>query len=178
MRFAPYLLDPTTPPEGKPRRQMTQPDDPPTPIEQRASSLGIRFTRGRQWQPNSHLALEAAEFAAEQAATTGHAFHRRMFRGFFEDLEDIGAVDTVVRLGEEAWISLWIEGLPYAATMEDVRVRLNGTDLPAGFLSVPDEDNRRQVNARLPRGLHESDAQITVVYRETESPAVAVRLLH
>lgn len=84
---------------------------------------------------------------------------------------------NVVRLGEEAWISLWVEGLPYAASMEEVRVRLNGTDLPAGFLSVPDEDDRRQINARLPRGLQESDAQITVVFRETESPSVAVRLL-
>src|SRR4051812_20267370 len=31
--FAPYLLDPTIPPEGKPRQGQTQPGDPPTDME-------------------------------------------------------------------------------------------------------------------------------------------------
>ena len=97
MQFAPFLLDPTTPPEGKPRRQMTKPDDPPTPIEQRAAGLGITFARGRTWTSNSHLALEAAEFAAEQGDPS--PFHRAMFKAYFEDLADIGDLDTLVRVG-------------------------------------------------------------------------------
>lgn len=97
MQFAPFLLDPATPPEGKPRRQMTKPDDPPTAMEQRAAGLGITFTRGRQRTSNSHLSLEAAEFAAEHGDAI--RFHRAMFKAYFEDLEDIGMIDTVVRVG-------------------------------------------------------------------------------
>jgi predicted DsbA family dithiol-disulfide isomerase len=109
VQFTPFLLDPTTPPEGKPRRQMTKPDDPPTPIEQRAAGLGIRFTRGRTWTSNSHLALEAAEFAGEHG--DARAFHRAMFKAYFEDLADIGDLETVVRVGVES-------GLPEAALRE------------------------------------------------------------
>lgn len=75
---------------------MTASDSPPTDMELRAESLGIKFARGREITSNSHLALEAAEFAAG----TPHAwqFHRAMFRAYFEDLEDIGQVDTIVRV--------------------------------------------------------------------------------
>lgn len=84
---------------------MTRPGDPPTPIEQRAAELGITFARGRTWTSNSHLALEAAAFAAEQGDPA--PFHRAMFKAYFEDLADIGQIDVVVRVGEEA-------GLPAA----------------------------------------------------------------
>jgi predicted DsbA family dithiol-disulfide isomerase len=88
---------------------MTGPGDPPTPIEQRAAGLGITFTRGREWTSNSHLALEAAAFADEHG--DGARFHRRMFRAYFEELKDIGRLDTVVRAGADA-------GLPEAALRE------------------------------------------------------------
>ncbi len=91
------------PPEGKPRRKMTNPGDPPTAMEQRASELGITFTRGRTWTSNSHLALEAAEFAGEHGDP--QRFQRAMFKAYFEDLEDIGEVDTIVRIGTEAGLS-------------------------------------------------------------------------
>jgi predicted DsbA family dithiol-disulfide isomerase len=99
IQFAPYLLDPSTPSEGKPRRQATLPGDPPTPIEQRAADLGITFTRGRTWTSNSHLALEAAAFAEEHGDPI--PFHRAMFRAYFEELADIGEIETVVRIGAE-----------------------------------------------------------------------------
>lgn len=102
VQFAPFLLDPTTPPEGKPRRQMTAPDDPPTPLEERAAALGIRFTRGRTWSSNTHLAHEAAALASELGNGTENRFHRAMLRAYFEDLVDIGALDEVVRIGAEA----------------------------------------------------------------------------
>ena len=98
VRWAPYLLDPTTPPEGKARKPQTQAGDPPTRIEETGAELGLHFSRGRTWSSNSHLALEAAEYAAE----TPHAadFHRAMFKAYFDDLEDIGQIDTIVRIGE------------------------------------------------------------------------------
>ena len=100
VRHAPYFLDPTTPPEGKPRKPQTQPDDPPTRIEAIGGELGLKFSRGRTWTSNSHLALQAAEFAAQ----TPHVepFFRAMFKAYFEDLEDIGQIDTIVRVGEGA----------------------------------------------------------------------------
>ncbi len=79
---------------------MTKPDDPPTPMEQRAAGLGIAFTRGRDWTSNSHLALEAAEFAGEHGEPM--RFHRAMFKAYFQDLVDIGDLDTVVRIGADA----------------------------------------------------------------------------
>lgn len=100
VQFAPYLLDPSTPPDGKPRRQMTQAGDPPTAMEQRADSLGLTFTRGRTWTSNSLLSLEAAEYAAEQGLAT--EFHKAMFKAYFTDLSEIGSLDEIVRVGVSA----------------------------------------------------------------------------
>lgn len=77
---------------------MTRPGDPPTAIELRGESLGISYARGRTWTSNSHLALEAAEFAAEHGAAI--PFHRAMFKAYFEDLADIGDVEMLVGVAE------------------------------------------------------------------------------
>jgi predicted DsbA family dithiol-disulfide isomerase len=98
VRFAPSFHA-SIPPEA-PRKPQTRPDDPPTAMELRAQSLGIGFTRGRTFTPNSHLSLEAAEFAADHGEGLG--FHRAMFKAFFEDMVDIGTVDNLVRVGGEA----------------------------------------------------------------------------
>lgn len=107
--FTPFLLDPTTPPEGKPPRHTTQPGDPPTRTEERSSGLGIHFTRGRTLTSNSHLAHEAAEFANEHGDVVG--FHRAMFKAYFEDLADIGNLDVIVAIGKGV-------GLPEAELRE------------------------------------------------------------
>ncbi len=100
VRHAPYLLDPSTPPEGKPRKPMTRPDDPPTEMELRAERLGIRFTRGRTWTSNTLLAHQGSEFAFEHGRDWEYT--RAMFKAYFEDLRDIGTVDEVVAVGESA----------------------------------------------------------------------------
>lgn len=94
VRFAPFLLDPSVPPEGKPRRQHTQPGDPPSALELRGQSLGITFARGRERTSYSIPALEAGEFATEH----GHAlrFHRELFKAYFTDLADISDPDLLV----------------------------------------------------------------------------------
>jgi predicted DsbA family dithiol-disulfide isomerase len=117
VRFAPFLLDPTTPPEGKPRQRHTQPDDPPTAMEERGQSLGITFSRGRTITSNSHLALEAAEFAADHEG--GTVFHRAMFKAYFDDLEDIGKIDTVVSVGE----SVGLDGAELRTALESGQYR-------------------------------------------------------
>lgn len=98
--FAPFLLDPTAPAGGKPRRPMSNPQALPSPLEQRGERLGIRFSRGRTLTSNSRLALEAAEYAREK--DRAWEFHREMFKAYFEDLSDIGSIDTVARVGEKA----------------------------------------------------------------------------
>jgi predicted DsbA family dithiol-disulfide isomerase len=103
VHFAPYLLRPDTPPEGMPARRVVAPDAPPAPQEQRAEVLGIRLTRGRTTTSCSQLALEAAEFAF-QYSEDPWAYYKRLFKAYFEDLEDIGDVDVLVRAGEEVGI--------------------------------------------------------------------------
>jgi len=69
-------------------------------MEQRGENLGIQFSRGRTWSSYSHLALEAAEFAL-QTSESGWAFHQRLFKAYFSELENIGDVDVLVRLADE-----------------------------------------------------------------------------
>lgn len=114
VEFAPFFLRPDTPPEGMPHTRITPPDAPPTPTEQRAANLGIRFTRGRTWLPNTHLALEAAEFAGEYGDQW--RFHREMFKAYFEELLDIGDLETIVAVGVRA-------GLPEAALRSALQER-------------------------------------------------------
>jgi predicted DsbA family dithiol-disulfide isomerase len=102
VHFAPFLLRPETPPEGMPARRYVPPDAPPTPQEQRGDSLGIKFTRGRETSSYSHLALEAAEFAFQNYThEEAWAFHKRLFKAYFEEIENLGDVDVLVRLAEE-----------------------------------------------------------------------------
>ena len=83
-----------------PARRIVPPEAPPTPMEQRGENLGIKFRRGREISSYSHLALEAAEFAF-QYSQDPWGFHKRLFKAYFEDLENIGDIDVLVRLAEE-----------------------------------------------------------------------------
>ena len=77
-----------------------------------------------------------------------------------------------IRVGEDSAISVWIANLPANATNLDLRIRLNGTDLPVIWLEP--EAPSRQLNAVLPAGLKPGKAELTVLFRETETrPAQA-----
>jgi predicted DsbA family dithiol-disulfide isomerase len=102
VHFAPFLLRPETPPEGMPARRFVEPDAPPTPQEQRGDALGIKFTRGREISSYSHLALEAAEFAFQHSThADAWAYHKRLFKAYFEELANIGDIGVLVGLAEE-----------------------------------------------------------------------------
>ena len=79
-----------------------------------------------------------------------------------------------VQVGGGSAISVWVAGLPAQTTAEDVSIRLNGSDLPAVWLAP--NHAARQINALLPAGLEPDDADVSVVFRETESRAIAVEL--
>ena len=88
VRWWPYLLDASIPPEGREREPRTKPDDPPTQLELRGERVGITFRRGRRFTPNSHLALETAEYAQE-IGHDGDGLHRALFAAHFEGEGDI-----------------------------------------------------------------------------------------
>jgi hypothetical protein len=79
-----------------------------------------------------------------------------------------------VRVGENSAISVWIAGLPTDATNPDLRIRLNGTDLPVIWLAP--QAPSRQLNAVLPAGLEPGKAQITVVFKEIETRPASAEL--
>jgi predicted DsbA family dithiol-disulfide isomerase len=79
---------------------MSRPDGAPSPLEERGRRLGIIFSLGRTITSNSHLALEGAELAGERGLSW--PYHRAMLKAYFEDLEDVGNVDAVVRVGASA----------------------------------------------------------------------------
>jgi predicted DsbA family dithiol-disulfide isomerase len=99
--WAPFLLDPTVPPEGRATEPRTKPGDPLTRVEERAVEEGLNFARGRTFRPNSHLALEAAMYAQEQAESSSAAYQHALYRAHFETLENIGDLETLVRIGIE-----------------------------------------------------------------------------
>lgn len=100
VHWTPFLLDPTVPEEGRPQERRTKDGDPPTPLEERGQSLGITFTRGRTFRPNSHLALETAMYAEDLGIENG-PLEEALYRAHFEALEDISDIDTLVRIGSE-----------------------------------------------------------------------------
>ena len=83
--------------------------------------------------------------------------------------------DLRIRVGEDSAISVWGMGLPPDVGLSDIRVRLDGSELPAIWISSPDSDNR-QINALLPAGLEAGFAMVSVAVRGGESEAVEVQL--
>ena len=103
LEWAPFLLDPSIPPEGKERRPQTSPDSPKSHLEERGESLGIEFRRGRTFVPNTRPALQAVEFAREHGTTEQVMdYHRCLFKAYFTDFENLMDVDVLVRHGEAA----------------------------------------------------------------------------
>ena len=103
VRWVPYLLDPSIPAEGKTRTPQTQADTPKSALELRGEASGITFARGRTFTPNSHLALEAIEYAYEHDQMSNE-LHRALFKAHFEDFDNIGDIDVLVRLAAQAGV--------------------------------------------------------------------------
>ena len=65
-----------------------------------AEASGLHF-KSTPVQANSHKALEAAEFARDMGPDVFDRFHKRLFRAYFEEQENIGLVDVLCRLAAE-----------------------------------------------------------------------------
>ncbi len=70
-------------------------------IRRLASRAGLAL-KPRTMMSNSRLALQAAEFARERDAQ--RSFEERVFRAYFEQGADIGDVQVLAALGEEAGV--------------------------------------------------------------------------
>jgi len=95
--WAPFFLDPSIPPEGRPR-QPQAPGSPETPVEARGKRLGLDFRRGRTFTPHTILSLQAGEFARNHGTTQQVLdYHRALFRAYFTDFENLMDVDVLAR---------------------------------------------------------------------------------
>ncbi len=83
----------------------------------------------------------------------------------------------MIHTGLESCISLWVSGLPETASRDGITVWLDGDDLPAIYLSQPDGQGLRQINAMLPSGAQPGDYAVSAGFGETVSAPVPVRLV-
>ena len=84
---------------------------------------------------------------------------------------------NLVHTGLDSCISLWVAGLPEEAARHGIAVWLGADDLPAVFLSEPDPQGLRQINAMLPCGMQRGGCTVAVAFRNTVSATVPVRLV-
>jgi tRNA (mo5U34)-methyltransferase len=84
---------------------------------------------------------------------------------------------NLVHTGLNSCISLWVSGLPEEAARDGIEVWLDGDDLPVVFLSAPDREGLRQINAMLPSGAQPGDYSVAAGIGSTISAPVPVRLV-
>jgi len=84
---------------------------------------------------------------------------------------------NLVHTGVQSAISLWVSGLPENAAAGDVTIWLSENDLPAIFLSEPDPQGLRQINAMLPAGAPPASYTVSVSAGGSASENVSVKLV-
>ncbi len=157
--------------------------------------VGVRNIGGVGWQINCKLPLGLPRGWNEVMVSIGGSnwsnrlripvdlsrSDRRSARGPVSDqIEIVGVTDgksfepNRVRIGIESCVSVWASGVDAGKT--DVTLRLDGTDLPAVYVSAADERGLRQVNAMIPPGMEPGEYVIAVNVRGVESRAVPVQL--
>jgi predicted DsbA family dithiol-disulfide isomerase len=97
VRWVPFFLDPTIPPEGRYREPTTTPETPKSHLELRGEASGILFRRGRRFTPNTHRALQLQEYAYAHGleGPAIDALHRQLFKAHFDDHADISNIDVL-----------------------------------------------------------------------------------
>jgi len=139
LRWAPFLLDPSIPPEGRQRKPQTSADTPRNHLELMGEQRGIEFRRGRTFTPNSHRALQAAEFAANHGTPEQVlAYHRALFKANFTDFEDISRAEVLVRAAADA--DLDGDALARALDADEYRARVDegiAHSYEAGVTGIP-----------------------------------------
>jgi tRNA (mo5U34)-methyltransferase len=81
-----------------------------------------------------------------------------------------------VRVGPDSCLSIWASGIPDGCEMKQILVLLNGLNLPAIYVSQPDAEGLRQVNATLPAGLPPGKVKLRLECAGRASAPVDVEL--
>jgi tRNA (mo5U34)-methyltransferase len=156
--------------------------------------VGVRNIGGPGWQVNCKLApglsrgwqdvtvsLDSSEWSNRlRIGIDLPRAERRASTGGSDAIQIAGVTDgktyesNRVRIGVESCLSVWASGIE--RDKHDVTVRLDGTDLPAVYVSTADDRGLKQVNAMLPPGMDPGEYLITVSVRGVESRALPVRL--
>lgn len=99
--WLPFLLRPAMPPEGMPLPSYArnQASELRARLKQMAEANDLEMVFG-EWVPNSHRALEAAEYAREQGQH--EPFHKVVFRKYYGDGQDISDWDVLRSAALEA----------------------------------------------------------------------------
>jgi predicted DsbA family dithiol-disulfide isomerase len=122
-----FELRPDTPSEGLPLAKLfpgVDLKDRYAKLNHVAAPLGLYFGE-RTHLSNSHLALEASEFARDQGHH--HSFHTRIFRAYFTELRDIGNPEVLLHLAEEDGLDrdelrIALKDGRYAARLDQVKL--------------------------------------------------------
>jgi predicted DsbA family dithiol-disulfide isomerase len=127
-------IHPNLPPLGRPREQLFK-DDFQRMVEESmnvlADEVGLEM-RLPTLISNTHLALEAAEFARENGGFD--AFHRRLFEAYLQDGKNIGDVEVLVNLADE--LGLDGEALRQALAEHRYQARLQQVSQEAARLGI------------------------------------------
>ncbi|MBZ5605242.1 MAG: hypothetical protein LAO79_23330, partial [Acidobacteriia bacterium] len=79
-------------------------------------------------------------------------------------------------IGADACLSVWVGGIAEGTRQEEISVRLDGTDLPATFLSGVDDKGWRQINALLPPKMEVGEYFVSVLAGGVESKSTGIQL--
>jgi SAM-dependent methyltransferase len=82
-----------------------------------------------------------------------------------------------VKVGAGSCLSIWAAGIPDQSDMKQILVLLNGLNLPAIYVSEPDAEGLRQVNATLPAGLRPGKFKLRLECAGNISAPVDVELV-
>lgn len=152
VRWWPFEVRPELPPRGaRPQNPAFLRRKHQYDIDELTRELGVKIHVPYDRVTNSRLALAGSLFARdaertrqsnwvgqEGSANLFDAYHRAIFRGFFEQQRDIGSLDTIVAIGGESGLD---EGELRAALEErryaDEVARLRAEAEEFGVMAVP-----------------------------------------
>jgi hypothetical protein len=158
---------------------------------------GVRHIGGTGWQANCKLPLGLAHGWFDVTLAAGDSEWSKPLRIAVdlsrEERKRPGAISDRLRIvvatdgktyerhqvhvGTESSVSVWAQNLPDDVELTDVSLRLDGTDLPATYLSAVDQAGNRQINAMLPTAMEPGEYQIAVECRGEQSPTVNIELI-
>lgn len=135
-------IHPETPPKGTPITERFRPEDISRMMRHLRSMgapFGIIFV-DRTVLSNSHMALQAAEFARENGRFD--AFHDAVFAAYFSQGLDIGDVEVLTQVGRDAGLDAEAMAdslqsgkyLPKLAQAQKEAARLGVTGVPTFFI--------------------------------------------